>query len=429
MFNLHLIGVDCRGLERTDREAIDRSTCVFATERFKGLLGNFQGEVLPISPLAEALELMAARLTLGDITVLASGDPLFFGIGRTLLQRFGSEGVIVHPALSSMQLAFAHFKEPWQDAAFISLHGRGGQDILPALLRQGKVFLFTDQRHRPETVAAAIAAGLDELGLADLPCRIMVAENLGLENERIVDGSPQQIAGQCFADLNVMIVALSGPFGAVPFDSAQGTEGATATVCSLSGVEGRGKVSLGLKEVEITHSRGLITKDEVRAAILHGLRLPPTGVFWDIGAGSGSVSCEAARLCPELTVYAIEQHPDEQANIMANRKSFRLANLHLVRGQAPGAVCGLPAPDRVFIGGSGGQLPAIVETVSSRLKTHGIIMASAVTLATRQSAPNLFHQQGLRVAMTTIAVSRDTYPPQTDGPLTLNPITIVTGTK
>jgi len=429
MSKLHLIGIDHRGLGPESRDAIGRSVAVFATERFTGLLGDYQGELLPVAPLAEALELMTARLAGGDICVLASGDPLFFGIGRTLIQRFGPERLSVQPALSAMQLAFAHAKEPWQDAAFISLHGRGHQEILPTLLRRGKLFLFTDPQHRPESVAAELAAGLDALGLADLPCRIMVGENLGLANERIVHGSPAQIAGQEFAELNVMVVCLDDPFG-----SAQGTEG-TPPARSLSGAEGNSaneailQGPLGLTEAEITHSRGLITKDEVRAAILHGLRLPSTGVFWDIGAGSGSISIEAARLCPELTVYAIEQHPEQQANIIANRKTYRLANLHLVNGQAPEAARGLPAPDRVFIGGSGGMLAAIIETVCAVLKPGGMVMASAVTETTRRSAPQLFHQQGLQVAMTTIAVHRETYPPQPDGPLALNPITLITGSK
>jgi len=456
MSKLHLIGIDSRGLEPAAREAISHCGCVFCTERFKGLLGDFQGEILPVSPLAEALGLMATRLALGDITVLASGDPLFFGIGRTLIQRFGAGNIIVHPALSSMQLAFARCQEPWEDAAFLSLHGRGDQEILPTLLRRGKVFLLTDSRHRPESVVSALAAGLDDLGFSESDCRVMVAENLGMANERITHGSPAQIAKQSFGELNVMIFRLAAadvdavrwPFdGVYPRMGAQGTLLGTGGVAThsrphspfrslsphpgINSVEGHSHPPgpLGLTESQIKHSRGLITKDEVRAVILHQLRLPERGVFWDIGAGSGSVSVEAARLCPELAVYAIERHIDEQANILANRKRSRLGNLHVIAGLAPDAMRDLPDPDRVFIGGSGGQLPAIVAMVGNRLKTDGIIMASAVTEATRQAAPRLFHQHGFAVAITTIAVSRETYPPQLDGPLSLNPITLITGSK
>ncbi|MDD5758672.1 MAG: precorrin-6y C5,15-methyltransferase (decarboxylating) subunit CbiE [Desulfobulbaceae bacterium] len=406
MPNLYLIGIDAQNLSQSAREILGHSTCVFCTERLRQMLCDFPGEIMPISPLSEALLRMAISLERGDIAVLASGDPLFFGIGRTLLQRFGKERVVIRPALSSMQLAFSHCREPWEDAAFLSLHGRGDKDILPTLLRQKKLFLLTDQKHQPQSIAAEISRGLTGLGIPNHDCQIMVAENLGLTGERITHGSPEQVEKQHFSDLNVMILRLLVK------------EERTQTIGPL-----------GLQESEIQHSRGLITKDEVRAAILHRLRLPTTGVFWDIGAGSGSISCEAARLCPGLTVYAIERHDSEQANILANRKTFRLANLHLIPGLAPEALRNLPAPDRVFIGGSGGQLPTIVETVSTRLNAHGIIILSAVTESTRQMAPGLFHQHGLQVEIATISVSRETYPPLASRTITLNPITLITGSK
>jgi len=401
---LFLIGISPGGQPTPEgRAALARVGCVVTAPRHAGLVSGSPCQVLPISPLAKALDHIEARLGDQDVAVLASGDPLFFGIGRSLIARFGAQRLTIHPAVSSMQLAFARLKEPWQDAAFISLHGREEQDLLPKLLARRKLFLFTDPCQRPEIIAARLATGLAALGMDDQDCQIMVAEELGSEGERISHGTPAEIAGQRFADLNVMIVLLAAPAGPGP------------------------DFAFGLTEAEIAHSRGLITKDEVRAAIIHQLRLPPRGVLWDIGAGSGSIGIEAARVCPGLTVYAIERHSDEQANIIANRKAFRLANLHLVPGQAPEALSGLPAPDRVVIGGSGGELPAIVATVTARLAPHGIVIASAVLEATREAAPRLFHQHGLRVAMTTIAVSRESYPPSADGPRSLNPITIITG--
>jgi len=400
---LRLIGVDQGGLGEAAREAIARSQWVFCTERFRALLGDFRGTILPISPLAEALSAMDSCLALGDIVVLASGDPLFFGIGRTLIARFGAGRLLITPALSTLQLAFAHFKEPWEDAALLSLHGRDGLDILPTLLRRHKVFLLTDRHHRPEVIAQALATGLDDLGLAEPSCRIMVAENLGMADERIHHGSPLTIAGSRFAELNVMIVCLTLPVTCPPLGP------------------------LGLTEDEIAHSRGLITKDEVRAAILHHLRLPTEGVLWDIGAGSGSVAIEAARLCPDLAVYAIERQEEGQAHIVTNRRRFRLANLQLVGGAAPEALAKLPDPDRVFIGGSGGHLSAIVEEACQRLRVGGMVIASAVTPATRELAPRLLYQYGLRVVMVTITVCRESYPPSTGGPLSLNPITLIVG--
>ena len=405
MSELHLLGIDNRTLGHEVRAVLARVSTLFTTERFRPLVGEFRGEVLAITPLSQALERMAERLATSDVAVLASGDPLFFGIGRTLLQRFGPARVVVHPALSAMQLAFARLKEPWDDAAFLSLHGRPGCDLLPHLLQRPKLFLFTDQHHRPEEIASDLAQGLADLEIGEERCRVMVAEALGTPDERITQGTPSEIAAFDFGPLNVMIIRLATSPGPVP------------------------AFRLGLSEAEIAHSRGLITKDEVRAAILHGLRLPEEGVLWDIGAGSGSISIEAARLCPGLSVWSVERHPEQLAHINKNRKAYQLANLRLVDGQAPAALGDLPAPDRVFIGGSGGELAAIVALVCERLKPHGILMASAVTEATREQAPALFLQHGLQVAITTLQVSRQSYPPAPGGPIHLNPITLITGSK
>jgi precorrin-6Y C5,15-methyltransferase (decarboxylating) len=410
MSNLHLIGIDGRPWHPNAQAALDQATAVFTTERFRPWLNGFPGEVLAITPLQQAVAQMATRLEQGPIAVLASGDPLFFGIGRTLIQRFGQAQVVIHPALSAMQLAFARLREPWQDAHFVSLHGRQHHDLLATVLRHPKLFLFTDPVHRPETIATELGQGLADLGLTDHDCRIMVAEDLGMVSERLTHGSPQEIAGQHFSDLNCMIIRL-------------------APACATLGSEMAPGFRLGLTTAEISHSRGLITKDEVRAAILHHLRLPEQGVLWDIGAGSGSVACEAARLCPGLTVFAIERHAEQQAHILANRRALRLANLHLVPGQAPAPLAGLPDPDRVFIGGSGGQLAPIVQMVYQRLPAGGILMASAVTDATREAAPAIFLHHGLRVTLTTIAVTRESYPPSPQGAIHLNPITLITGTK
>ncbi len=116
----------------------------------------------------------------------------------------------------------------------------------------------------------------------------------------------------------------------------------------------------GLTEDSIQHSRGLITKNEVRAATLHQLQLPRKGVFWDIGAGSGSLSIEAARANPHLTVYAIEHKEEELENIKNNIVKFGCYNIVPIFGRAPEALVALPDPDRVFIGGSSGSLPDIV---------------------------------------------------------------------
>ena len=140
----------------------------------------------------------------------------------------------------------------------------------------------------------------------------------------------------------------------------------------------------GLKETEIAHSRGLITKDEVRAVSVHALRLPDRGVLWDIGGGSGALSIEAARLCPDLSIFSIEKDPEQLALMARNRSAFAAANMTVVPGRAPEVLASLPSPDRVFVGGSGGYLEGIIDAIKTFMK-KGIIVVNAATLDTRPS--------------------------------------------
>ena len=228
-----------------------------------------------------------------------------------------------------------------------------------------------------------------------------MAENLGLSEERCTQGSVSEIAQGRFSPLNMMLIEQAQPSRTAP--------------------------RFGLGENEIQHSRGLITKSEVRAATLHQLRLPADGVFWDIGGGSGSISLEAARLCPELAIYTIEKKTEEQANIKANIRTFGTYTMQLICGEAPEVLAALPTPDRIFIGGSGKRLPAILEAAVHRLPKGGRIVVNAVLEQTQTTTLTCLQQFGLTVASSTLAVTRRTHP---DGdPRVFNPITLITGDK
>lgn len=407
MYSIHIFGID-QGLPVGGAAILAKCRSAFASSRLRPWLAGFSGRVHNLTPLAEALPRISEEAELGDVVVLASGDPLFFGIGRTLLNKFGREKISIHPGLSAVQLACARFKEPWDDAKVFSLHGRDMANFGSRLLRHAKTILFTDARHSPAMIAGALQEGLDRIGASPDAVQIMVAENLGLPDERLTIGSPAVIAADEFSDLNVVIIKQLSELEIMPASDFR----------------------LGLREDDLCHSRGLITKDEVRAATLHRLCLPSTGVFWDIGAGSGSIAIEAARLQPELEILAVEHNPNEQENIRQNIRRFKLANLTLIRGRAPDALADLPRPDRVFIGGSSGQLAAIIECAASRMSDHnGVVAVNAVTAATREAAPALLHAQGLRVELSTIQASRRSFPPAVEGVTDFKPITIITGRK
>ena len=402
MSQIELIGICGAALTGEQCALLRRCTAVVASRRHQPLLAGLGSRLIAIAPLEAMLSAVEEALGTGDVAVLASGDPLFYGIGRTLIGRFGPERITVHPALSAVQLFCARFRLPWDDVVLQSLHGRPGHNLPGRILTHEKVLLFTDSRNSPNRVAAALLAALtdcdDQERLAAL--RIRVAENLGLSDERLTTGSLAEIATQTFAPLNLMLVE-QPPRPAM--------------------------FRFGLTEKEITHSRGLITKDEVRAATLHRLRLPASGILWDIGGGSGSVSLEAARLNPELAVLTIEKNPEAQANIRANLKKHGAYNLQLVCGEAPEALAELPAPDRIFIGGSGQRLETIIETAVARLAPGGRIVINAVLAATEATALQCLQRLHLQVASSTLAITRREYP---GGALRVfNPITLITGDK
>jgi precorrin-6Y C5,15-methyltransferase (decarboxylating) len=188
------------------------------------------------------------------------------------------------------------------------------------------------------------------------------------------------------------------------------------------------EITFGLKEDEISHSRGLITKDEVRAVSIHKLRLPRKGIFWDIGAGSGSVSVESARLFPLLKVYAVEKNEEQTANIGKNIDRFRLSNVAVISGMAPDILKDLPPPDRVFIGGSSGRLSGIIGCIAERM-LKGVIVLNATTLETLNEATLLLEKYGLDPEVSQVSVSRSKIVGGQRHMAALNPIFIITGEK
>ncbi|MFN3396873.1 MAG: precorrin-6Y C5,15-methyltransferase (decarboxylating) subunit CbiT, partial [Thermodesulfovibrionales bacterium] len=188
------------------------------------------------------------------------------------------------------------------------------------------------------------------------------------------------------------------------------------------------EIKFGLTENEISHSRGLITKDGVRAIAIHKLRLPQKGVFWDIGAGSGSVSVEVARMCSQMKVYAVERNEEQINHIIENKRRFNISNMEIICGEAPDILEGLPLPDRIFIGGSGGRLGDIIHAIDCKIAS-GIIVLTATTLETLNMAIALFKEKGYYIDVLEISISR--FKPIGKGHhlSSQNPVFIVTGMK
>lgn len=305
----------------------------------------------PLEGLWQLLQDHAGR----RICLLASGDPLFYGIGAGLLRHLDSGNLVFHPNVSSIQVAFSRIKRPWHQAQVVSLHGRPLVS-LRAVLQVNRLYaLLTDKNSNP----GAIARLLTEAGFGD--STVWIVEDLGTVQEQIrcFQAAVLMDTEIAFSVLNVVIVETCGPGGVLP---------------EFPGIA---------DEAFVTGSepgRGMISKREVRLNIL-SLLAPRAGeVGWDIGAGCGGVAVEWARWNPLGTVYAVECHEQRLHYLQINRERFGVVNnLQIIAGRAPEVFDQLPVPRAVFIGGSSGALEPLLNLAWQRLLPGGRLVASAVT--------------------------------------------------
>ncbi len=337
----------------------------------------------------------AARAAGRRVVVLASGDPLFYGVGAYLIERLGREAVRVHPHVSAVQLAFARLGVPWHDAAVLSAHERPLERILGRAMASHTVAVLTDAVNTPAAVARALLEG----GMEDADAA--VCEHLGGPRERVVRAPLTAIAEQTFAPLNVLVV-LRQP-SAVRW----------------------GRPLVGQPESAYAHTRGLITKAEVRAVSLGRLGLERAEVVWDVGAGSGAVAIEAASLRLDALVYAVERDAEQYRLLLANVRRYTAGNVRPVFGAAPAALAALPDPDSAFIGGTGGQLVAVLETVGARLRPGGLLVLNLVLLEHLHETLAWLRARGWPTELTQVAVARGT--PTGDGArlAALNPVFVL----
>lgn len=281
------------------------------------------------------------------VSVLASGDPGFFGIVRVLATRVGGDLLRVHPAPSAVSLAFARLGLSWDDASVVSAHGRPLADAVRAVRSspQPSVAILTSPDNPPQVVAEALIAAGEPAGRETTAA---VASRLGEEGELVTASDLAAIAKGSFDPMSVLVLA-----------------GRTARPATPS-------LAWGLAEAEFDHRDGMITKAEVRAVALGKLDLPPSGVLWDVGAGSGSVGIECSRLRPGLDVFAVERDPAQVARIQSNAARHRV-DVTVAEGAAPEALVGLPDPDRVFVGGGGTE---VLAAVLGRLRPTGVVVAT-----------------------------------------------------
>ena len=433
MAKIHVVGIGLDGLvgvSETVRQLVKQAKLLVGSSRHLSYFPSDQTESktkrLLLGDLTETIAEIRQQLNKGAdaIVILVSGDPLFFGLGRLLLAELPPEELTFHPHLSSIQLAFNRLKIPWQDAKIISIHGRSVDELISAL-QQGveKIAVLTDANNTPNAIANLI----ESLSLPS-QYKLWVCENLGGDNERIVETSNltspnsetlnsktlnsktlnlTSLQEQKFAPLNVVVLLSQNKHKELNLKNLP---------------------KLGIPDncfVCFSDRPGLMTKREVRVLVLGELALHSEQIIWDVGAGTGSVSIEIARLFPSSQVYAIEKTAAGISLIHKNCDRFEVENVTVVPGKAPDALLNLPKCDRVFIGGSGGNLTEILDVCAKNLNPSGVIVLALATLEHLNTALSWFQSHNWEFQLLQVQLSRSVPVGQLTRFSPLNPVTIV----
>lgn len=347
------------GLTARSRELLTAAELVFGSDAVLRLLPELTGEPVRIgSNLPEAIDRLRASLGRRRMAIVATGDPLFYGTARYLCEKVGAEHFDVLPHVSSMQLAFARIKESWEEAYLTDLSAKSLDDVLDKVRTAETVGLFTSETYHPARVARELLSrGIDYF-------TAYVCENLGGKDERITRGELSDVRDMTFDPLNILILRRKPGRPDLPRANPKLRR-------------------FGNPDDVFAQTRpktGLITQAEVRSVALAQLDLHPGDIFWDVGAGSGSVAIEAAGQVAPGPAYAIEQDSADYHLIVANAAAFGVTNVKPVFGTAPAVFADLPPPDAVFVGGNGGEVAKLLEACYAALRPGGRLVTNVGTL-------------------------------------------------
>ncbi len=373
---LSIVGLGEDGLEGLTpaaRALVDGAQVLVGGERHLELAGDTGAERLtwesPLKKTVERLEGLQGK----RVCVLASGDPMAYGIGVTLLRRFGAGSARVIPGLSAFTLACARLGWPLAETVQLTLHGRPLELLNAHLVPGQRLLILSEDASTP----AKVADLLTRAGFG--PSRLHVLCHMGGPRERCVTALAAEGIGEDVDDLNTIGVALAAEPG-------------TRVLAR----------SPGLPDDAFEHD-GQMTKREVRAMTLAALAPTPGARLWDVGSGCGSVAIEWMRAADRAGAIAIERNAERRAMTAHNALALGTPNLKVIAGSAPDALDGLERPDAVFVGG-GVAGEGVVETCWDALPSGGRLVANAVTLESEQALYR--HHETLGGELVRVAVSR-----------------------
>ena len=402
MHKVHVIGlgVNHKDLTPVISKRIESAQVLVGGDRLLALFRDHPALKVPISsPLENVIERINREMQADrEIVVLADGDPLFYGIGKRLIDALGREIVVFHPNVTTLQVAASRLRIPWHDIRTVSLHGR--KDIRPllmALAGNDRVAVFTDPEFNPAKVAhELVLKGVDTFDMH-------VFEDLGTESEKVGRFELKDAAKRTFSPLNFVI-----------FDRAKQPE---ISLC------------LGLDDDLYFHEKGMITKKEIRAAGLSALEIEPDNIVWDLGAGCGSVAIEASILAYDGSVLAVEKNPERIQHISQNIRRMGAYGVEIVHGEMPGCLESFPDPERVFIGGGLGKDNKVLEEAINRLKPGGRLVLHLVLMGSLARARDYLKSRNWPYSITQVQVSRSKSIAEDQRLEAMNPIYIVSATK
>jgi precorrin-6Y C5,15-methyltransferase (decarboxylating) len=406
---VHIVGIGDDGVEGMTAQArrlVEAADVLVGPESCSTLVpAAIRGRLVSAANLEELVERIEAAGA-KRVVVLASGDPLFYGTARYVCSKLGKDRFEVVPHVSSMQLAFARVKESWEDAFLANLSGQSIERVVDRVRSSETAGLFTsDQWPAPAVARALLDEGIDYF-------QAYVCENLGSPDERVTQGSLADIAKDSFATPNVMILVRKARVADKPGQVGTRMFG-NPDECFL---QSRPK-------------RGLLTPAEVRSLALAELQLRPASEVWDVGAGSGSVGLEAARIARDGRVHAIEMDPDDHALIRENAARFGVMNLNPVLGRAPEAWASLPDPDAIYVGGSGRDVAMLVDQAWSRLKPGGRLVTACNSIENLAAMHTLLRSRSGDAAYWMVNIARGIEQLDRIRFEAINPIFLIAATK
>jgi precorrin-6Y C5,15-methyltransferase (decarboxylating) len=304
------------------------------------------------------------------ITVVATGDPLFYGIGKYISENYPGNEIEIIPEVSSMQVALSRIAMDSSAIYTVSLHGRNIQGLAQKIRNKYKIVIFTDTVNTPSTIADYMI----RFGLTSY--RAHVFENMGYSNEKSGSYSIEELKGREFDPLNIMILTAESEY----------------------------KISMP-DDGGFTKRNGNITKKEVRDISLSDLDIDKNTILWDIGSGSGSLAIAASFTDTEGEIYAIEKDAELCKNIQSNMEMSG-CDIKIINGIAPEILHQLPDPDAIFIGGSSGQIREIMDYSYKRLKIDGRMVINLTTIENFQRAMDYIKSMKLKADISQINISK-----------------------